>query len=49
MSRFNGIGSLEIRAVTDADKEASQRFNPNLLIALSNLGNLLRSWLEIRE
>ena len=49
-ARFNGIGSLEIRAVTDAaDKEAPQRSNANLMIAMSNLANLLRSWLEIRE
>jgi adenosylhomocysteine nucleosidase len=44
---FNGIGSLEIRAVTDAaDKEASQRFDANLPIAMSNLAGLLRLWLE---
>lgn len=46
-ARFNGIGSLEIRAVTDAaDKEAPQRFDANLPIAISNLASLLRSWLE---
>src|SRR5215469_12286307 len=44
---FNGIGSLEIRAVTDAaDKEAPQRFDANLPIAMANLASLLRSWLE---
>jgi adenosylhomocysteine nucleosidase len=44
---FNGIGSLEIRAVTDAaDKEAPQRFDANLPIAMSNLASLLRLWLE---
>src|SRR5271169_3871332 len=44
---FNGIGSLEIRAVTDAaDKEAPQKFDQNLPIAMANLANLLRSWLE---
>jgi adenosylhomocysteine nucleosidase len=44
---FNGIGSLEIRAVTDAaDKEAPQRFDANLPIAMANLANLLRLWLE---
>jgi len=44
---FNGIGSLEIRAVTDAaDKEAPQRFDANLPIALANLASLLRLWLE---
>jgi len=47
---FNGIGSLEIRAVTDAaDEEAPQRFDANLMIAMSNLANLLRSWLETTE
>lgn len=44
---FNGIGSLEIRAVTDAaDKEAPQQFDVSLPIAMSNLASLLRSWLE---
>ena len=44
---FNGIGSLEIRAVTDAaDKEAPQRFDANLPIAMANLANLLRLWME---
>jgi adenosylhomocysteine nucleosidase len=44
---FNGIGSLEIRAVTDAaDKEAPQRFDANLPVAMANLGSLLRLWLE---
>ena len=44
---FNGIGSLEIRAVTDAaDKEAPQRFDTNLPIAMANLASLLRFWLE---
>jgi adenosylhomocysteine nucleosidase len=39
---FNGIGSLEIRAVTDAaDKEAPQRFEVNLPIAMANLASLL--------
>ena len=43
---FNGIGSLEIRAVTDAaDKEAPQRFDTNLPIAMANLASLLRLWL----
>jgi len=43
---FNGIGSLEIRAVTDAaDKEAPQRFYENLPIAMANLARLLRLWL----
>ena len=42
---FNGIGSLEIRAVTDAaDKEAPQRFDANLRIAMANPANLLRLW-----
>jgi len=45
---FNGIGSLEIRAVTDAaDKEAPQRFDANLPIAMGNLASLLRLWLEV--
>lgn len=44
---FNGIGSLEIRAVTDAaDKEAPHRFDANLPIAMANLATLLRLWLE---
>jgi adenosylhomocysteine nucleosidase len=44
---FNGIGSLEIRAVTDAaDKKAPQRFDANLPIAMANLASLLRLWLE---
>ena len=43
---FNGIGSLEIRAVTDAaDQEAPQRFDVNLPIATANLASLLRLWL----
>ena len=43
---FNGIGSLEIRAITDAaDKEAPQRFDVNLPIAMANLASLLRLWL----
>lgn len=42
---FNGIGSLEVRAVTDAaDKEAPQRFDANLPIAMANLASLLRLW-----
>ena len=45
-SLFNGIGSLEIRAVTDAaDKEAPLRFDANLPIAMANLASLLRLWL----
>jgi adenosylhomocysteine nucleosidase len=44
---FNGIGLLEIRAVTDAaDKEAFQRFDANLPISMANLASLLRLWLE---
>ena len=44
-SLFNGIGSLEIRAVTDAaDKEAPQRFEANLPLAMANLASLLRLW-----
>jgi adenosylhomocysteine nucleosidase len=44
---FNGIGSLEIRALTEAaDKEAPQRFDANLPIAMANLASLLRLWLE---
>jgi adenosylhomocysteine nucleosidase len=42
---FNGIGSLEIRAVTDAaDKEAPQRFDANLPVAMANLASLLGLW-----
>jgi adenosylhomocysteine nucleosidase len=44
---FNGIGSREIRAVTDAaDKEAPQRFDANLPIAMANLASLLGLWLD---
>jgi len=44
---FNGIGSLEIRAATDAaDEKAPQRFDVNLAVAMSNLANLMLSWLE---
>jgi adenosylhomocysteine nucleosidase len=44
-SLFNGIGSLEIRAVTDAaDKEAPQRFEANLPLDMANLASLLRLW-----
>jgi adenosylhomocysteine nucleosidase len=47
---FNRIGSLEIRAVTDAaDKEAPQKFDENLPIAMGNLASLLRSWLEASQ
>jgi adenosylhomocysteine nucleosidase len=46
-ARFNGIGSLEIRAVTDAaDKEAPQKFDRNLPIAMANLATLLQLWLS---
>ena len=46
-ARFNGIGSLEIRAVTDAaDKEAPQKFDQNLPIAMANLATLLQLWLS---
>ena len=46
-ARFNGIGSLEIRAVTDAaDKEAPQKFDQNLPIAMANLASLLQLWLS---
>src|SRR5262249_38310845 len=44
---FNGIGSLELRTVTDAaDKEAPQRFDANLPIAMANLASLLLLWLD---
>jgi adenosylhomocysteine nucleosidase len=46
-ARFNRIGSLEIRAVTDAaDKEAPQKFDRNLPIAMANLATLLQLWLS---
>ena len=46
-AHFNGIGSLEIRAVTDAaDKEAPQKFDQNLPIAMANLATLLQLWLS---
>jgi adenosylhomocysteine nucleosidase len=48
-ARFNGIGSLEIRAVTDAaDKQSPQCFDRNLPIAIANLASLMRLWLEHR-
>jgi len=44
---FNGLGSLEIRAVTDAaDKDAPPKFDENLPIAMANFANLLRSSLD---
>ena len=46
-AHFNGLSSLEIRALTDAaDKEAPQKFDENLPIAMINLANLLQSWLD---
>jgi adenosylhomocysteine nucleosidase len=46
-ARFNGIGSLEIRAVTDAaDKEAPQKLDRSLPIAMANLAALLELWLS---
>ena len=46
-ARFNGIGSLEIRAVTDAaDKEARQKFDRNLPVAMVNLASLMQLWLS---
>jgi adenosylhomocysteine nucleosidase len=46
-ARFNGIGSLEIRAITDAtEKDSPQKFAANLPIAISNLAVLLHAWLE---
>jgi adenosylhomocysteine nucleosidase len=46
-ARFNQIGSLEIRAVTDAaDEEAPQKFDANLPVAIGNLALLLRGWLS---
>jgi adenosylhomocysteine nucleosidase len=46
-ARFNGIGSLEIRVVTDAaDKGAPQKFGQNLPIAMANLATLLQLWLS---
>src|SRR5215470_17317377 len=42
---FNGVGSLEIRAMTDAaDREAPQWFDANLPFAMANLASLLRLW-----
>src|SRR5229473_618471 len=39
---FNGIGSLEIRGITDAaDKEAPQDFARNLPIAMGNVFRLI--------
>jgi adenosylhomocysteine nucleosidase len=46
-ARFNGIGSVEIRALTDAaDEEAPRKFEENLPIAMANLASLLRLWLS---
>lgn len=43
---FTGIGFLEIRGITDAaDKEAPQRFEVNLPIAMTNITELLMNWL----
>ena len=44
---FNGIGSVELRAVTDAaDKEAPRDFAAQLPIAIHNLAVLLTAFLE---
>jgi adenosylhomocysteine nucleosidase len=44
-ARFNGIGSIELRAITDAaDKAAPKKFARNLPIAMANLAALLRLW-----
>ena len=44
---FNGIGSVELRAVTDAaDKEAPQDFGAQLPVAMHNLAALLKAFLE---
>ncbi len=49
-ARFNGIGSLEIRVVTDAaDKEAPLKFDQNLPIAMVSLATLLQLWLSGRS
>ena len=46
-ARFNSIGSLEIRGMTDAaDKEAPQKFDRNLPIAMAHLATLLQLWLS---
>jgi adenosylhomocysteine nucleosidase len=46
-ARFNAIGSLEIRAVTDAaDREAPEKFDANLPRAMVNLATLLQLWLS---
>jgi adenosylhomocysteine nucleosidase len=44
---FNGIGSLEIRALTDAaDGEAARKFDEALPVAMANLASLLQLWLS---
>ena len=44
---FNGIRSIELRAVTDAaDKEAPQDFAAQLPVAIHNLAAVLESFLE---
>jgi adenosylhomocysteine nucleosidase len=49
-ARFNGLGSLEIRAVTDAaDREAPRKFDENLPIAMAHLAALLELWLSARD
>jgi adenosylhomocysteine nucleosidase len=47
---FNGIGSLEIRGITDAaDKEAPQDFARNLPIAMGNVFRLLEVLLTMES
>lgn len=49
-ARFNGIGSIEIRAVTDAAHgEAPRRFDETLPIAMGNLARLLQLWFSERS
>jgi adenosylhomocysteine nucleosidase len=44
---FNGLNSVEVRALTDAaDKEAPQQFEANLPVAMANVSALLAAFFE---
>lgn len=45
VARFNGLGFLEVRGVTDgADKDAASSFHENVARAMSNVAELLIRW-----
>jgi adenosylhomocysteine nucleosidase len=47
VARFNGIGGLEMRAISDsADEHAERDFLQNLALAMNNLGELLVEFLS---